>query len=259
MAGSFESAPATNRRDVDHSRGECGYAGRGLSFLINNPGTVSGLKWHHYAGTYSPVTGIRRLYLDGVLIAEQTGEEAYPPALAYHLTMGRVERASGIGDGPYTGEMYDVRVYDYALDQSAIALHCGPAGGANPIRHSGRGSRKFSTSASMPLRLTPAINGQFNGANLSDGAYLGATISGSSTISLTVSNITVNNAGLYQLLVTNAAGVTTNSIVNLTVLPATLVGKWLSGSTSNLTDISGFSPAGTHDAVVQSGSRLLDQ
>ena len=70
---------------------------------------------------------------------------------------------------------------------------------------------------------------------------------------MTVSNITVNNAGLYELLVTNTAGVTTSSIVKLTVQPAAEVGRWLSGSQS-LADASGYSPAGMHDARVQSGT-----
>jgi hypothetical protein len=224
-----------------------------LSFLTNTLGTMSGLNWHHYAGTYSPITGVRRLYLDGVLIAEQTGETAYPTASAFHVTMGQEEQNSGIGDGPYTGAMYDVRIYDYALDQSGIAAIVGLPEAQTQYAIPGAVA-KFST---VGINATPPYSGyrwQINGANLSDGAYLGATISGSSTISLTVSNITVNNLGLYQLLVTNAAGVTTSSIVKLTVLPATVVGQWLSGAISNLTDVSGFSPAGKHDAVVQSGS-----
>jgi hypothetical protein len=228
---------------------------RGLSFLTNTPGTVSGLNWHHYAGTYSPITGVRRLYLDGVLIGEQTGETAYPTASAFHVTMGQEEQNSGIGDGPYTGAMYDVRIYDYALDQSAIGSIVGLP--AAQTRYAIPGPGSWINFGTVGINAAPPYTGYqwtFNGANLSDGTFLGAAVSGSGTISMTVSNITVNNAGLYQLLVTNTAGVTTNRTAKLTVLPATLVGKWLSGSTSNLTDISGYSPAGSHDAVVQSGA-----
>ena len=209
--------------------------------------------WHHYAGTYNLVTRVRSLYVDGVLIASQTAETAYPSASAYHLTIGQEEQASGIGDGPYTGAMYDVRVYDYALDQSGIASIVGLPEAQTQYATPGAVA-KLST---VGINAAPPYSGyrwQINGANLSDGAYLGATISGSSTISLTVSNITVNNLGLYQLLVTNAAGVTTSSIVKLTVLPATKVGQWLTGGAQSLADVSGFSPAGIHDAVVQSGS-----
>ncbi len=222
-------------------------------FLTNAPGTLSGLVWHHYAGTYSPVTRVRSLYVDGVLIASQTAEVAYPTASAYHLTIGGVERASGLGDGPYTGEMYDVRVYNYALDQSGIASIVGLPEAQTQYAIPGDVA-KLST---VGINAAPPYTGyqwQFNGANLTDGANLGAVVSGSSTISMTVSNITANNAGLYQLLVTNAAGVTTSSIVKLTVQPTAMVGQWLTGGAKSLADVSGFSPAGIHDAVVQSGS-----
>ena len=148
--------------------------------------------------------------------------------------------------------MYDVRVYDYALDQSAIGSIVGLPEAQTRYAIPGAVD-KFTT---VGINAAPPYTGYqwtFKGANLSDGTYLGPRISGSSTISMTISNITVNNAGLYQLLVTNTAGVTTNRIAKLTVLPATEVGQWLSGAT-NLTDVSAFSPAGTHDAVVQSGS-----
>ena len=46
----------------------------------------------------------------------------------------------------------------------------------------------------------------------------GATISGANSNSLTISNLTVNNAGSYQLLVTNVSGVTTSSVVKVTIL-----------------------------------------
>jgi hypothetical protein len=209
--------------------------------------------WHHYAGTYNLVTRVRSLYVDGVLIASQTAETAYPSASAYHLTIGQEEQASGIGDGPYTGAMYDVRVYDYALDQSGIGSIVGLPEAQTRYAIPGAVD-KFTT---VGINAAPPYTGYqwtFNGANLSDGAYLGATISGSSTLSMTVSNITVNNQGLYQLLVTNATGVTTNRISKLTVLPATEVGQWLTGGAQSLADVSGFSPAGKHDAVVQSGS-----
>ena len=74
--------------------------------------------------------------------------------------------------------------------------------------------------------------------------------------------MTTNFQGVYTLTVSNAFGGAASSGTTLTVgtyysfanPPAgTLVGAWLTG-TADLNDHSGYSPAGTHDASVQSGS-----
>jgi hypothetical protein len=73
-------------------------------------------KWHFYAGTYDVSTGIRSLYVDGNLVAQQTGNGQYNTAPAEHLVIGGKDSPPGnsIG-GYYTGLFYDVRVYNVAL------------------------------------------------------------------------------------------------------------------------------------------------
>jgi hypothetical protein len=222
-----------------------------VAALASNDGN-----WHHYAGTYSPLTGIRSLYVDGLLVASQSGQGPYTPALNSHVTLGNQDRAGTFMDGPFTGELYDVRIYNYALPQSQVVAAKNGQSLAIPQQNYYAALGMTATFTTPAISAAPPYTGyrwQFNGGNLTDGAYLGATISGSSTLAVTVSNITANNAGVYQLLVTNVAGVTTNSIVNVIILPPTLVGNWLSGSQS-LADASAFSPAGTHNAGVQSGT-----
>ncbi|HEX5398529.1 MAG TPA: LamG-like jellyroll fold domain-containing protein, partial [Verrucomicrobiae bacterium] len=214
-------------------------------------------QWHHYAATYSPLTGVRSLYVDGKLAAYETGQGPLNRTTASHLMIGARDNGGNNFQAYFTGEMYDVRVYDYALPQSQVVA---AKNGQNlPVP----GQDFFATSGQTATFTTPAVSAappymgyrwQLNGANLTDGANDGATISGSSTLALTVSNLTANNTGVYQLLVTNTSGVTTDSIVNVGIVPPSEVGRWLSGSVSNLTDVSGFSPAGVHDASVQSGS-----
>jgi hypothetical protein len=102
--------------------------------------------WHHYAGTYdlngsitnitavtnadTSVTyttnvlggGIRTLYVDGVQKGQYTGQTAYTPA-AGHVTLGTEDLSSGnsYGNNGYiTGNIYDVRIYNYALTQAQI-------------------------------------------------------------------------------------------------------------------------------------------
>ena len=82
-------------------------------------------QWHHYAGTWDRATGIRRLYIDGVLSVETktTAGEPYAPAPAAALRLG-----SGSNNNSFhLGRMYDVRMYDRALDAAEIAeLFAGP-------------------------------------------------------------------------------------------------------------------------------------
>ena len=206
--------------------------------------------WHHYAGTYSPITGLRRLYIDGKLAAAETGNGAYNLASVEHLCIGAKDSPPGNNIANYfTGEIYDVRIYNYALPEyQIVALANGITNAPNQVDVIPGAAATFTTPG---IDAAPPFTGYqwtLNGANLTDGA----TISGSSTLSLSVTNATSLNQGVYQLLVTNAAGVTTDSIVNVTIVPATEVGAWLSEGT-NLTDISGYQPAGTHDATVASG------
>jgi hypothetical protein len=216
--------------------------------------TGSDGKWHHYVGTYSPVTGLRTLYVDGILAAQTTANTVYSLASPEHLMIGGRDAVPGNAFGNYfTGNLYDVRVYNYELpEEQVVSIAKGVP--QTPATFVTAGSfAKFTTRG---INAAPPYTGyqwQFNGANLTDGAYLGATVSGSGTINLAVSNITVANAGLYQLLVTNVAGVTTSSIASLTVQPTTMVGQWLSGS-QTLTDVSSFTPGGAHDAGLQSGA-----
>ena len=222
-----------------------------VSALASNDG-----QWHHYAGTYSPLTGVRSLYVDGVLTATQTGQGPFNPSTASHLMIGAKDSGGNSFGNYYSGELYDVRVYDYALPQNQVVSIKNGQSPAIPQQNYYAAVGMSATFTTPAISAAPPYTGyrwQFNGANLTDGAYLGGTISGSSTVSITAGNLTTNNAGVYQLLVTNAAGATTSSIVNVIILPPTMVGNWLSGGQS-LADVSGFSPAGTHNAGVQSGT-----
>ncbi len=62
----------------------------------------------------------------------------------------------------------------------------------------------------------------FNGTPLTDGGQ----VSGSTTTNLTIANIQTNNAGPYQLIVTNNYGSATSAVANLTELfPATITSQ----------------------------------
>jgi hypothetical protein len=100
---------------------------------------------------------------------------------------------------------------------------------------------------------------QFNGTNLVDGIYQGALINGSTSNILTIYGVTTNNAGLYNLVLSNSVGSTVSSNAYLTVAspvapPATnLVGNWLAPGAGNFNDVSGYTPAHTHDGGLING------
>jgi hypothetical protein len=93
----------------------------GRSIAIGNDG-----KWHHYAGTFDASQGVRCLYVDGALAASETGNAPCNPAATNRLMLGAKDSGSGSsssgGYGNYfTGNLYDVRIYNSALSQSQVA------------------------------------------------------------------------------------------------------------------------------------------
>lgn len=77
--------------------------------------------WHHFAGTYNSATGVARLYVDGVVKAEQSG-----------LT-GNLEHSDNLwlmftdnsGQGAVPGRLDDVRIYNRALNAAEIQALAG--------------------------------------------------------------------------------------------------------------------------------------
>ena len=71
--------------------------------------------WHFYAGTFNANTGVRDLYVDGMLAAQETNNVAYQLAPFSHLVIGGKDSAPGNNFGFFsTFEIYDVRVFNFA-------------------------------------------------------------------------------------------------------------------------------------------------
>jgi hypothetical protein len=232
----------------------------------DNRGTIpsnNGL-WHHYAGVYSTLTGIRSFYVDGVLSGQETNNGVYNLAAYSHIVIGGRDNSPGNSFGDYfTGNIYDVRVYDYDLTASQVAqlatLPDPVVLGQPPTNTTAYAG--FNAQISATVRGTAPITNQwkFNGTNLVDGVNGGVLILGSTSNVLSIYGVTTNNAGVYTLAVTNSLGSAVSSnalltIVNTVPAPATnLVGAWLTGA-ANLIDTSGYSPNGTHDGYGVTGA-----
>jgi hypothetical protein len=82
-------------------------------------------QWHFYGATFNATTGIRCLYVDGILVAEVTGCNApYTLGSLEHLCIGGEDVSPGNSygnNGYYTGSIYDVRIYNTYLSQAQEA------------------------------------------------------------------------------------------------------------------------------------------
>ena len=86
------------------------------------PGTSDG-RWHYYRGTFDANTGIRALYIDGMLVARETGNSKYTLAPNEHLCIGGKDSAPGNNFGFFSSfEIYDVRIYNYALPSETMPV-----------------------------------------------------------------------------------------------------------------------------------------
>jgi hypothetical protein len=223
--------------------------------------------WHHYCGVYSQSTGIRSLYVDTVLVAQETGEGHYLTAPAEHLVFGNIDQDPGNNykAGAFlNAEFYDVRIYNYDLSSNEVFILGSVPDPSILIEPPAALTAYVGVSRSISFTekgYSPLTNQwQFNGTNLVNGPFLGATIIGANSNVLTIVNPTTNLQGVFRVVVSDAANTTISSNSVLTVLstvPApggtNIIGAWLAGS-ATLADVSGYSPAGVHDAYGITGT-----
>jgi hypothetical protein len=213
--------------------------------------------WHNYAGVYNAVTGERSLYVDGILAADETNNSLYVLAPAEHLTFGTKDSPPGNSFGSYSAfELYDVRVYNYALTAVQVS---NIVGNLAPVVNKQPASAPIYVGTTGQLTAgafsgTPPLyfQWQLDGTNLANGA----NYSGVTSNVLTLNNVTTNYAGTYNLIVTNAYGQTLSSNAVVTTPYALLVGQWITGAT-NFADVSGFAPAGTHDGYLIGNTNVI--
>jgi len=214
--------------------------------------------WHFYVGTFNAGTGERCLYVDGVLDTKGSNDVPYVLAEAAHLCIGAKDSSAGNTFGSYhNGNIFDVRVYNYALISSQIKQIYGilpPTITSQP--------QSVSSFTGLPAQMHAAASGtqpfeyqwQLNGANIQ--LLLDSTnFTGANSNTLSILNVTTNDAGSYHLIVTSTLGygTATSSNATLAIKQRALVGEWVNGTTSDLTDVSGHSPAGTHDGYAAAG------
>jgi hypothetical protein len=217
---------------------------------------TAGSAWHLYAGTFDAVTGIRNLYVDGQLAAQETNTVPYFLATAEHLCIGSRDSPPGNSFGGYiSGGIYDVRIYNYALTAAQIGAVYGnqPAVvGVQPSSVSGWANVTAQMTATASGSLPLAYQWQLNGTNIQSLVDY-TNFTGATSNILTILNTSTNDAGSYQLIVTNLYGTAASSNAVLSIVPKALVGEWFAGN-ADFTDVSGYTPGGIHDGYIVGGS-----
>ncbi|MBW8865666.1 MAG: immunoglobulin domain-containing protein, partial [Verrucomicrobia bacterium] len=191
--------------------------------------------WHFYVGTYNAATHVRNLYVDGTLSATETNNGPYAMSPYSHLAIGARDNGTNTFGNYFTGEIYDVRVYNYALSSSEILNWYGavaPSIAGQPVSTAAFVGSKatFTVTASGTPPLT--YQWQLNGTNvnlLPDAA----NFTGATSNVLTIQSVSANDVGSYHLIVTSSLGygTVTSSNAVLSIVPKVLLGEWFTNGT----------------------------
>jgi hypothetical protein len=222
----------------------------------DDPAAAAGVdtgNWHHYAATWDGTTGIRTLYVDGNQVVWVSGDFG-PFALASsdHLTLGALDTGGFRRFFPCL--LYDVRVYSYALTPQDVGVIVNPpATFTLKMAHEniplGETVQLVVTLPAGATATAPVT------VYLTNNSPSVVTILGPTAITFPIGSlvqvVSLQAIGPGQINITagaagvGAAGITT---VNMVVAPK-LIGYWFNGA-ADLTDKSGYTPAGTHDGVL---------
>jgi hypothetical protein len=221
------------------------------------------LNWHHWCGTYDSSTGFRHLYMDGVDVLDCPGGFAgIVPANGYHMMFGNEENPTLLARY-FTGSLFDVRFYNYAVTPAEVQAMMIPGStgavglyldstAANPI---GR-PVTFTVLIPMGANATGPVTVWVTNVNPSVVSIAGAP---GNVFSLTFpagaypsEQLTLTGLSDGQATISvggsSGSGFTSASATVRVYAPNHMVGHWLVGAT-NLTEYSGFMPAGTHDGT----------
>ena len=185
-------------------------------------------EWHHLVGVCDEANGAVYLYIDGVL----DGTSAMSPGLGVRgpLPTGAPiltsigARDQTVSDSSYllqlsSAEVAEVAIYNYALSSSQVTAHYSEAD--EPVSITVQPSpdalvlyQGLSVTYSVTADGSPPLSYQWqkNGVSMFG--------PGPHTNTLTFASIVPGDTGSYDVVVTNAGGAVTSSVVTLTVIPA---------------------------------------
>lgn len=222
--------------------------------------TGLGAGWHHCTATWDGVAGVRKLYVDGKLSVTEVNDNG-PIGLAKvnFLTIGGIDNNDNtlvpVFGNFLTGEMYDVRMYNYALSASDVlnvltpnttALVAAADAGIIDQGHTGAVSLSLPSGANATSPVTvfvTNVNPSVVSISGAPGNVYSITFPAGAYPS---KKLTLTGLGQGQAQIAFGASGFTSTSATVQVYGPQLVGRWVAGS-QNLVEVSGFRPAGTHD------------
>ncbi len=211
----------------------------GTGHLLNSDAGLMTTNFQHIAVTYDKTTGVAVLYRNGVVVTT-ANLGIFTPQTTYDFYIGA--RPAGPFANHFNGMIDEPSIYNRVLSAVEIqSIYNAGSGGkcpptlpvivSQPTNQTVMvgGAAIFSVTASG----TPPLSYQWN--------FNGTNIAGATNTTLTLTNVQLNQAGNYAVLVTNVYGSALSSNAALTVnLPA-----------SSIPVITGFSPnSGTVGTIV---------
>lgn len=184
--------------------------GTGYSVPIPNAGT----NWHHLAVTFS--NSVVRFYWDGTYVGATNRPfgTAAAPSTQISSTSGSLALNYWIGD------LDEMAFYSDALADDRIAAHYNSLLGASPpVVTSGptvSPTNVVTTGDSFSISIVASGSTPLSYFWRKGGIVF--TNGGITTVAF--SNVTSNNAGAYDVIVSNSVNSVTSAVVNVTVLPA---------------------------------------
>jgi hypothetical protein len=137
--------------------------------------TIIDGQWHHFAGVWDGVTGIRKCYVDGVLdpSVNLVGDFA-PMSMApnHHVGIGaRESSTTGSFESWFNGKLYDVRIYNYAITPAEVtALLSGAPKPTLKIQHWTGNQVRIAWPTSLTgygIEQSPTVSGGWGPSGLS--------------------------------------------------------------------------------------------
>jgi hypothetical protein len=189
-------------------------SGNGSHSFSSSPGIIVTNQFQHVALTYDKSSGLGRLYLNGILVAQQN-LGVFTPQTGYNLYLGNRP-----GSALWSGLLDEISLYNRALSSNEVAsIYDAGTSGKCPLiapaiisqptnqTVTAGGTASFSVTANG----TPPLSYQWN---LNTTSIVGAT-----STTLTLTNVQVSQAGNYTVLVTNLFGsvLSSNAILVVTL------------------------------------------
>jgi Concanavalin A-like lectin/glucanases superfamily/Immunoglobulin domain/Cohesin domain len=205
--------------------------------LFNTTNNVVALNaWSHVAATYDQSTGTRRIYVNGVKVAERTDTPITILNGINNASIGAQQSSSTVASGFFSGRIDEVSLYGRTLTDSEIhaLYHAGSQGKCQAPVAPYIVSQPQSKTVLAGSNVSIAV-GASGTAPLSYQWYYNDTnlLAGATNSLLLLPNVPLTASGKYSVAVSNTVGSVISSNATLTVTPPPALFQVVSNTASS--------------------------